>query len=99
MELEKRIVIGVDGKVKWGAVERVEAVVVGWKVPFRRMPRACAWAIHQQEGLNGRNERQETDLRGNLGVSRSLFGVEPRGRRLFAPNYRQMGEALSPKER
>jgi hypothetical protein len=40
--LEKRIVRGVDGDEKCGAVERVDASVVGVKVPVRMAPFACA---------------------------------------------------------
>jgi hypothetical protein len=40
--LEKRTVRGVDGDEKCGAVERVDASVVGVKVPVRMAPFACA---------------------------------------------------------
>lgn len=41
VEEEKRIVRGVEGRVKWGAFEREGARGEGWKVPVRRMP--FAW--------------------------------------------------------
>jgi hypothetical protein len=34
---------GVDGWLKCGAFERALASVVGVKVPFSIIPRACAW--------------------------------------------------------
>lgn len=40
---EKRMVRGVEGRLKCGAEERVEAVGEGVKVPVRRWP--FAWAI------------------------------------------------------
>lgn len=43
VEEEKRRVRGVLGWLKCGAVVRVEAVDVGWKVPVRRWP--FAWAV------------------------------------------------------
>ena len=38
VEDEKRTVMGVEGWVKWGALVRVEAALVGVKVPVRRWP-------------------------------------------------------------
>ena len=46
---EKRSVMGVEGVVKCGALERVEAVGVGMKVPVRRWP--FAWAEARQNKL------------------------------------------------
>ena len=45
VELEKRIVKGVEAEVKCGAVERVEASVEGVKVPVSRRP--LAWAYKE----------------------------------------------------
>ena len=42
VDSEKRTVKGVEGKVKCGAVDKVEASGVGVKVPVRRTP--LAWA-------------------------------------------------------
>jgi hypothetical protein len=42
VEVLKRARRGTEGRVKWGAVERVEARGVGVKVPVRRVP--LAWA-------------------------------------------------------
>lgn len=38
VELEKRTMIGVEGKLKCGALERDAAVAVGVNVPFVRRP-------------------------------------------------------------
>jgi len=43
VEEEKRARTGVEGELKCGAQERVEASWVGWNVPRRRRP--LAWAL------------------------------------------------------
>lgn len=43
VEFEKRTVMGVEGLLKCGAVERDAAVEVGVNVPFRRRP--LPWAV------------------------------------------------------
>lgn len=42
VELENLAVIGVDGLLKCTALDKVLAVSVGLKLPFRRIPLACA---------------------------------------------------------
>lgn len=42
VELEKRIQMGVEGLLKWRAVESVLASGRGMKVPVKRSPFACA---------------------------------------------------------
>lgn len=42
VELEKRIRTGVVGEAKWGAMESVDAILVGVNVPVKRIPLACA---------------------------------------------------------
>jgi hypothetical protein len=66
VEEEKRTVIGVEAWLKCGAVVRVEAVVLGVKVPVRRWPFAWAdcglgcqlFVLGNKEGYAGGRERQ-----------------------------------------
>ena len=54
VEVLKRARMGVEGAVKWGAVERVEARGVGVNVPVRRVPFACARGV--SGGMKGEGE-------------------------------------------
>jgi len=73
VEDEKRARMDVEGKVKCGTQERVEASVVGVKVPLRRRP--LAWAEGGRSSVGIKKEvKENTNLDDSFLVCRRRRG-------------------------